>query len=89
MRENVELSVFPRGLLQIDSSWPRMLKCSVVFTQSALTGLVSEHNAAVFMGSYQCAVRRLLTDRKNKGQNEAGSDVRDAQNRSSTFINAV
>lgn len=44
----MELSIFPYGLLQIDSSWPRMLKCSVVFTQYALTGLVSEHNAAVY-----------------------------------------
>lgn len=59
----MELSVFPCGLLQIDSSWPRMLKCSVVFTQSALPGLVSEHIAAVFTGLYQGEVARLLTDR--------------------------
>lgn len=85
----MELSVFPSGLLQIDSSWPRMLKCSVVFSQSALTGLVSEHNAAVFTGLYQGAVWRLLTDCKNKGQNETGSDVSVAQNRFSTFINTL
>lgn len=42
----MELSVSPPGLLPLDSSWPRMLKCSLVFTQSALTGAVSEADAA-------------------------------------------
>lgn len=66
-----------------------MLKWSVVFTQSALTGLVSERDAAVFTNLYHGAVWRLLTDHQNKGQHEAGSDVREAQNRFSTFINTV
>lgn len=60
--ENVKLNVFPRGLLQIDPAWPRMLKCSVVFTQSATAGLALEHNAAGSTGLYQGAEARLLTD---------------------------
>lgn len=66
-----------------------MLNSSVVFSQAAAAGWASERHAAAFIGLCQAAVWRLLSDRSNKGQNEAGSDAREDKNRSFTFISTV
>lgn len=84
--EKVELSVFLHGLLQIDSSQPWMLKCSVVSSQSVLPGLLQSIMQQYSWVLCQSAVGRLLSDCYNKGQNETGSDVRYAKNRFFTFF---